>query len=50
MKVSEAIKAAADYGIDISQLRDNLNLTVYERLRRHQAAFNAVEMLQERIK
>jgi hypothetical protein len=42
----EPIRAAADYGIDISQLRDNLALTVAERLRRHQIALDTVEMLQ----
>jgi len=39
------VQAAADYGIDISQLRDNLTLTVAERLRRHQIALNTVEKL-----
>jgi hypothetical protein len=44
---AEPIQAAADYGIDISPLRDNLALTVAERLRRHQVALNALEMLQQ---
>ncbi len=43
----EPIQAAADYGIDISRLRDNLALTVAERLRRHQIALDTVEMLQQ---
>ncbi len=43
----DPIQAAADYGIDITQLRDNLALTVAERLRRHQIALNTVEMLQK---
>ena len=44
---TDPIQAAADYGIDISQLRDNLALTVSERLRRHQDALETVEMLQK---
>lgn len=43
---ADPIQAAADYGIDISQLRDNLALTVAERLRRHQIALDTVETLQ----
>ncbi|MDI9431373.1 MAG: hypothetical protein QM570_06610 [Planctomycetota bacterium] len=43
----DAIQAAADYGIDVAQLRDNLALTVAERLRRHQIALNTVEKLQK---
>ena len=43
----DAVEAARDYGIDISQLRDNLRLTVAERLRRHQIALNTVERLQK---
>jgi len=35
------------YGIDIAQLRDNLALTVAERLRRHQIALNTVEKLRK---
>ena len=43
---TDPIQAAVDYGIDVSQLRDNLALTVAERLRRHQNALETVEMLQ----
>lgn len=43
----DAVQAAADYGIDVTQLRDNLALTVAERLRRHQIALNTVELLQK---
>ena len=43
----DPIQAAVDYGIDIAQLRDNLPLTVTERLRRHQIALNTVELLQK---
>ena len=41
------VQAAAAYGIDIAQLRDNLALTVAERLRRHQIALNTVEKLRK---
>ena len=41
------IEAAVEYGIDIEQLRDNLALTVAERLRRHQIALDTVEMLRK---
>lgn len=43
----DAIQAAAEYGIDVAQLRDNLALTVAERLRRHQIALNTVEKLRK---
>ncbi len=43
----DAVAAAAEYGIDVAQLRDNLALTVAERLRRHQIALNTVEELQK---
>jgi len=46
-KGTDAIKAAADYGIDISMLRDNLNRTPAERIKRHQAAFDAVKKLRK---
>ncbi len=43
----DAIRAAVEYGIDISMLRANLALTPAERLRRHQIALNTVETLRE---
>ena len=46
-QTDDPIQGAVEYGIDISQLRDNLALTVAERLRRHQTALNTVEMLQK---
>jgi len=46
-KATDTIQAAAGYGIDITQLRDNLALSVAERLRRHQIALNTVELLQK---
>jgi hypothetical protein len=44
---ADPVEAAAAYGIDIAQLRDNLTLTVAQRLRRHQIALDTVEMLQK---
>jgi hypothetical protein len=44
---ADPVEAAAAYGIDVSQLRDNLTLTVAQRLRRHQIALDTVEMLQK---
>ena len=43
----DSVQAAADYGIDVAQLRDNLGLSVGERLRRHQIALNTVEKLRK---
>ncbi len=39
------IKAAAEYGIDISQLAANVNRSAAERIRRHQIALNTAEQL-----
>ena len=44
---SDAIREAAEYGIDISMLLANLALTPAERLRRHQIALNTAEMLRK---
>ena len=41
------IQEAIEYGIDVAQLRDNLALSVAERLRRHQITLNTVEMLRK---
>ena len=41
------IQEAIDYGIDVSQLRDNLALSIIQRLQRHQIALNTVEMLRK---
>jgi hypothetical protein len=41
------IQAAADYGIDISMLIDNLKRTPAERIRRHQIALNTVKLLRK---
>ena len=47
VEARDAIQAAIDYGIDVTQLRDNLALPVAERLRRHQIALNTVEKLRK---
>ena len=43
----DPIKAAAEFGIDISALRDNLKLSYSERIRRLQIALNTVEKLRK---
>jgi len=42
----DPIQEAEGYGIDVSQLRDNLALAIEERVRRHQIALNTVEKFQ----
>jgi len=42
---TEELKAAIDYGIDISMLLDNIKRTPAERIRRHQIALNTVKKL-----
>ncbi|MBW8015602.1 MAG: hypothetical protein FVQ82_05390 [Planctomycetes bacterium] len=39
------LKEARDYGVDIQMLMDNADRTPAERLRRHQSALNALNML-----
>jgi len=39
------LKEARDYGVDIQMLIDNANRTFTERLRRHQAVLNALNVL-----
>lgn len=46
-ELPEAIREAAEHGIDVSMLRANLALTPAERLRRHQIALNTAEMLRK---
>ena len=41
------IQAAADYGIDVSMLIDNIERTPAKRIRRHQIALNITEELRE---
>lgn len=43
----DAIQAAADYGIDISMLIENLKRTPEERIRRHQIALNTAIKLRK---
>lgn len=43
----DVIQAAADYGIDVSMLIDNIERTPAERIRRHQIALNITEELRE---
>jgi hypothetical protein len=43
----DPIKAAEEFGIDISALRDNLKLSYGERIRRHQIALNTIEKLRK---
>ena len=44
---TDEIQAAIDYGIDVSMLIDNLARTCTQRIIRHQAALNMVEMLRK---
>jgi hypothetical protein len=43
----DPLKAAAEFGIDISALKDNLKLCYGERIRRHQIALNTIEKLRK---
>ena len=42
---TDPIKAAEEFGIDIEALKDNLNRTPQERIKRHQIALNTIEKL-----
>jgi hypothetical protein len=42
---TDPVRAAAEFGIDIEALKDNLKLSCTERIRRHQIALNTVEKL-----
>ena len=44
---ADPLQVAADYGIDVSMLADNLKRSVAERIRRHQLALNTVEKLRK---
>jgi hypothetical protein len=44
---TDPVLAAADYGIDVSMLADNLNRSVTERIRRHQIALDTAEKLRK---
>ena len=41
------IRAAMDYGIDVSMLFDNIERKPIERIRRHQIALNTAEKLRK---
>jgi hypothetical protein len=45
LKECPALAEAARYGVDIPMLLDNLNRPISERIRRHQAALNAMNKL-----
>lgn len=45
-KVRDPIRAAAEYGIDITLLRERLMLTPSQRLEKHRQMFEFVEELQ----
>ncbi len=42
---ADPVSAAAEFGIDVSALIDNLRRSPAERIRRHQIALNSVEKL-----
>jgi len=44
---TDPIRAAADYGIDVSMLADNLQRSVTDRIKRHQIALNTAEKLRK---
>ena len=43
----DPIRAAIDYGIDVSMLADNLRRSVTDRIKRHQIALNTAEKLRK---
>jgi hypothetical protein len=44
---TDPIRAAIDYGIDVSMLADNLRRSVTDRIKRHQIALNAAAKLRK---
>jgi len=44
---TDPIRAAIDYGIDVSMLADNLRRSVTDRIKRHQIALNTAEKLRK---
>lgn len=44
---TDPLLVAAEYGIDVSMLADNLNRSVTERIRRHQIALDTVVKLRK---
>ena len=47
IKNADQIHTAADFGIDISMLIDNLKRSPAERIRRHQIAINTAQKLRK---
>jgi len=47
---TDEIRAAIDYGIDISMLMDNIKRTPTERIRRHRMALDSVIKMQKAAK
>lgn len=47
---TDEIRAAIDYGIDISMLMDNIKRTPAERIRRHRMALDSVIKMQKAAK
>ncbi len=43
----DPIQVAADYGIDVSMLADNLRRSVTDRIKRHQIALNTAKKLRK---
>ena len=44
---TDPIRAAIDYGIDVTMLVDNLQRSVTDRIKRHQIALNTAEKLRK---
>ncbi|MGD0551943.1 MAG: hypothetical protein ABSB25_04750 [Sedimentisphaerales bacterium] len=42
---ADPVRAAAEFGIDVSAIIDNLKRSPEERIRRHQVALNSIEKL-----
>jgi hypothetical protein len=47
---SPACQRAREYGIDLSMIRENLRLSVMERLQRHQSALNTALQLRSALR
>lgn len=44
---ADPVRAATDYGIDVQALKDNLQRTVTDHIKRHQIALNTAEKLRK---
>jgi len=47
LQQADEVKAAIDYGIDVSMLIDNIKRSPAERIRRHQIALNTAQKLRK---